>query len=241
MNRDIKIFETPDKLAQKLSEELFDAVAQKPGDYFIAISGGSTPNILFRYLANAPFKEKIAWNKIHFFWCDERCVPPGDSQSNYGTANHYLFSLVPVPGENIHRIHGEVEPRTEVIRYSNEIEHTLQFDNNDLPQFDRVLLGMGEDGHTASLFPGKNFLFLYSNIAGIAQHPQSGQKRISLTKEVLCNAMRITFMVTGREKAKVLSEIIKELPSSKSYPAAEIKPSYGEMDWMVDKEAAFYL
>ena len=241
MNNNLRIFDNPEEIAYKISNELMESVEQKPDNFFLAISGGNTPNVLFKCLVNSPFKENIAWNKIHFFWCDERCVPPGNSQSNYGTANQTLLSLVPVPGQNIHRIHGEAEPQAEVIRYANEIEHTLPFDNNDLPQFDWVLLGMGEDGHTASLFPGKNFLFLYSNIAGVAQHPASGQKRISLTKNVLSNAKRITFMVTGREKAKVLSEIIKELPSSKNYPAAEIKPLDGKLDWMVDKESAFYL
>ncbi len=241
MNKNIRIFDNPEKLASQLSEELMKAIDQKQGNFFIAISGGNTPNTLFKQLAGPSFNEKIAWNKVHFFWCDERCVPPGDSQSNYGTANKNLFSLVPIPAENIHRIHGEAEPRNEAIRYANEIEHSLPFDNNDLPQFDWVILGMGEDGHTASLFPGKNFLFLYSNLTGVAQHPESGQKRISLTKDVLSNAERIVFMVTGREKAKVLSEIIKELPISKDYPSAEISPVNGKIDWMVDKEAAFYL
>ncbi len=241
MNKNLRIFDKPEEIAYELSEELMHAVEEKSDNYFIAISGGHTPNVLFKQLANSPFKDGIAWKKIHFFWCDERCVPPGDSQSNFGTANLNLFNYVSIPGQNIHRILGESEPRTEVIRYANEIEHSLPFDNNNLPQFDWILLGMGEDGHTASLFPGKNFLFLYSNIAGVAQHPASGQKRISLTKDVLCNAKRITFMVTGREKAKILSEIIKELPSSKNYPAAEIKPLNGQLDWMVDKEAAFYL
>ncbi len=241
MNKNIRIYDKPEEIAFELSKELMESVKQKPDNFFIAISGGHTPNVLFKQLANPPFNETIAWEKIHFFWCDERCVPPGDSQSNYGTANDNLFSHVSIPGQNIHRIHGESEPRAEVIRYANEIEHTLPFNNSDLPKFDWILLGMGEDGHTASLFPGKNFLFLYSNIAGAAQHPQSGQKRISLTKDVLCNANRITFMVTGREKAKILSEIIKELPSSKNYPAAEIRPLAGKLDWMIDKEAAFYL
>lgn len=241
LNKNIKIFETPLQLANQMSDDLMKAVEQKPDKFFIAISGGSTPNVLFKCLANSPFKEKIEWRKIHFFWCDERCVPPSSSESNYGIASRYLFNFIPIPGQNIHRIYGESEPRTEVIRYANEIEHNLPFDNNDLPQFDLVLLGMGEDGHTASLFPTKNFLFLFSNIAGVSQHPATSQKRISLTKDVLCNSKKISFMVTGRGKAKVLSEIIKELPSSKNYPAAEIKPVNGKIDWMIDKEASFYL
>lgn len=241
MNKNIKIYDNPDTLAVQLSNQLMNAANQKPDDLLIAISGGHTPNTLFKHLANSPYKEKIPWNKIHFYWCDERCVSPTSSESNYGTANQHLFKNISIPEKNIHRIQGEAEPQAEVIRYANEIERFLPFDNSDLPQFDWVLLGMGEDGHTASLFPGKSFLFLYSNIAGVSQHPATGQKRISLTKEVLCNSKRISFMVTGREKAKVLSEIIKELPLSKNYPAAEIKPINGEIEWMIDKEAAFYL
>ena len=241
MYNNVKTFNTPLELANSMSEEIQNSVKECSDKFSLSISGGSTPIILFNHLAQPPFKNEIDWNKLNFFWCDERCVFPTDSQSNYGEVKKSLFDFISIPEINIHRIRGEADPNEETVRYASEIESTLSFTENNLPQFDWVLLGVGDDGHTASLFPGKNFLFIYSNIAGVAQHPSSGQKRISLTKDVLNNSKRITFMVTGKNKAKIVSEILNGLPASKNYPAAEIKPTNGIIDWMIDKEAAFYL
>ncbi len=241
MFKDVKIFDTAQKLADSLSLEIQNAANDNLNRFMLAVSGGSTPSILFRRLGQPPFKSEVNWNKLHFFWCDERCVEPDNSESNFGEVKKNLFDFITIPESNIHRIRGEADPNEETVRYANEIENFLPSKENKLPQFDWILLGVGEDGHTASIFPGKNFLFIYSNIAGVAQHPATGQKRISLTKEVLNNAKRITFIVTGKAKAKILSEIFNGLPISKNYPAAEIKPVNGIIDWMIDKEAAFYL
>ena len=241
MKKDLKIYDSPEQLALKLSEEFLAAVNNKSGKFFVSVSGGSTPLIFFKQLAKSPFKEKVEWTKVHFYWCDERCVPPSDTESNFGEVKRSLFDNISIPEENIHRIRGEADPSTEAVRYANDIEHSLQFDSDDLPVFDWIFLGIGDDGHTASLFPGKKFLFLYSNITVVSQHPLSGQKRISLTKEVLCHAERTSFVVTGKGKAKILSEIINNIPASKNYPASEIKPLNGNLEWLVDKEAAFYL
>ncbi len=241
MIKGLKVFDTPEQLAHELSNRLIQSVNEKPNEFSFSISGGSTPLVLFKKLSEVPFKDNLQWKRIHFFWCDERCVPPNDSESNFGMTKKILFDKIQIPEKNIHRIRGEAEPNIETVRYANDIENFLPKSENKLPQFDWVLLGIGEDGHTASLFPGKNFLFIYSNIACVSQHPATGQKRISLTKDILNNARRITFMVTGKGKAKVLSEILKGVPISKNYPAAEIKPFNGTIEWLVDKEAAFYL
>lgn len=241
MYNNVKIFDSPLELARSLSFEIQNAVNNKTDKYALSISGGSTPTILFNQLAQPPFKNEIDWDKLNFFWCDERCVDPSDIQSNYGEVKKTLFNFISIPKKNIHRIHGESDPNEETVRYASEIESFLPITGNKLPQFDWVLLGLGDDGHTASLFPGKNFLFIFSNIAGVAQHPATGQKRISLTKEILNNSKRITFIVTGKGKAKVISEILNGLPISKNYPASEIKPTDGIIDWMLDKESAFYL
>jgi 6-phosphogluconolactonase len=241
MFKGLNIFDTPDILAQHVSNEMQSLINKSPGNLFFAVSGGSTPLVMFNKLANPPFKDKVDWEKAHFFWCDERCVNPDNPESNFGAAQKTLFDRISIPKANIHRIHGEDNPNEEVVRYSNEIEVFIPSDENTLPQFDWVLLGMGEDGHTASLFPGKNLLFIYSNIAGVAKHPVTGQKRISLTREILCNAKRVTFIVTGKGKAKVLSEILNDLPISKDYPAGEVKSLSKNIEWIVDKEAAFYL
>ncbi|MCL5030767.1 MAG: 6-phosphogluconolactonase, partial [Bacteroidetes bacterium] len=204
MYNNVKIFDSPIELARSLSLEIQSAVNNKADKFALSISGGSTPTILFNQLAQPPYKNEINWNKLNFFWCDERCVSPTDSQSNYGEVKKNLFDFISIPEMNIHRIRGESDPNEETVRYASEVESCLPFTENKLPQFDWVLLGVGGDGHTASLFPGKNFLFIYSNIAGVAQHPATGQKRISLTKEVLNNSKRISFIVTGKSKAKVI-------------------------------------
>ncbi|MDR3625666.1 MAG: 6-phosphogluconolactonase [Ignavibacteriaceae bacterium] len=241
MIKGLKIFDTPENLARYLADELQSSINNSTGNYYLAVSGGSTPLVLFDKLAHPFFRNNITWDKSHFFWCDERCVAPDDPESNFGAADRILFKQIQIPEANIHRIHGEDNPNEEVVRYSNEIEKIVPAGNGSLPQFDRVLLGLGEDGHTASLFPKSNLLFIYSNIAGVAKHPVTGQKRISLTADILSRAKRITFVVTQKAKAKVLSEILNDLPVSKNYPASQIKSAAENIDWFIDKEAAFYL
>lgn len=241
MKNKIKIFNRPGELAYYLSQQLQDIVNSHTGDFFLSISGGSTPVIFFDQLAQDPFNNGIEWSKLNIFWCDERCVVPDSPESNFGAAKKYLFDNVNIPPQNIHRIKGEANPAEEVIRYTKEIEKVLPEGENKFPRFDWIMLGMGKDGHTASLFPGENLISVQSNIAGIAQHPVTGQQRISLTAEIINNARRITFLVTGKEKSQMLSEIFKEDENSKNYPAAYIKPLNGNLDWMIDKEAAFYL
>lgn len=241
MIKKLKVFDTPEILASHLSDELQSSINDSMENFFLAVSGGSTPLVLFNKLAQPPYAENIQWAKAHFFWCDERCISPDDKESNYGAAKRSLFDKISIPQKNIHFVHGDSNPVEEVVRYSNDIEKIVTTGSNALPRFDRILLGLGEDGHTASLFPDKSLLFIYSNIAGVAKHPVTEQKRISLTSDVICTAKRITFVVTGKEKARVLSEILQDLPISKNYPAAEIKSRSENIDWIVDKEAAFYL
>ncbi len=241
MKKNLHVFDTPLQLAESLAVQLKSSVNEIKENFYLAVSGGSTPVILFKQLASVQIKNEIHWDSVNFFWCDERCVPPENSESNFGEAKKYLLDFISIPPGNIHRIIGESDPNLEAVRYANEIETTLPKGKNGLPVFDWVLLGIGEDGHTASLFPGKNLLFIYSSIAGVARHPVTNQSRISLTKDVINNAKRVSFVVTGKVKAKVVSEIFNGLPVSKSYPAADILPVNGVIEWMIDKEAAFYL
>ncbi|MHB8338804.1 MAG: 6-phosphogluconolactonase [Ignavibacteriaceae bacterium] len=241
MNSSIKIFDSPLQLGLKLAEEFKDEVEKKSGNIYISISGGSTPKIFFRELTLPPFGNNIDWSKVHLFWSDERCVPPSDSGSNYGMTKKNLLDFIQIPAENIHRIIGESHPEKEAVRYSKEIDKVLPRDKSNFPQFDWVFLGMGEDGHTASLFPNAELLYSCSNIAGVAIHPVSGQKRISLTERIINNSKRISFVVTGKNKASILKEILDGLPENKNYPASRIKPLSGNLDWWIDKEAALYL
>jgi 6-phosphogluconolactonase len=229
----IQIFKNNRDLSSHFSDELMTISVQKE-KCFIALSGGSTPKIIFQTLSEH-FKEKIRWNKIHLFWCDERCVPPDDSESNYGMTKKFLIDFTDIPEENVHRIIGENEPEQEAVRYSKEIKNNV-VSKNELPSFDLVMLGIGEDGHTASIFPDQMQLLSSNKICDVAVHPFSGQKRITLTGKVINNSDKVIFLLTGKSKADILRKIIEE--NKKIYPAEFINPVNGELKFFVDDEAA---
>lgn len=202
----------------------------------IALSGGSTPTLLFRHLAEQ-YRDRIDWSKVHFFWGDERCVPPDDAESNYGTARELLLQYIAIPAGNIHRIRGEAEPAEEARRYEAEIREFVPNAGN-LPAFDLVLLGMGSDGHTASIFPDQMELLEADSLCSVARHPETGQQRITLTGPVINNARQVAFLVTGAGKAEKVEEVIKKKGAWKDYPAAHIDPERGDLYWFLDAEAA---
>jgi 6-phosphogluconolactonase len=229
----IKIFKNPAELSFEFCNELMKKSSQK-GKCFIALCGGSTPKIIFQTLSEH-FKDRIQWNKIHLFWSDERCVSPDDSESNYGMAKQYLLDFISIPEENIHRIKGENEPGLEAVRYSEEINNVVN-SINGLPSFDLVVLGIGEDGHTASIFPDQMHLLNSQNICEVAIHPSNGQKRITLTGSTINNSDTVIFIVTGNSKAGILYKIIEE--KKKIYPAEFIKPVSGNLKYFIDEEAS---
>lgn len=232
----IRIFKDSKELSLEFCDELMKISSQKE-KCFIALSGGSTPKIIFQTLSEH-FKEKIHWNNIHLFWSDERCIPPDDSESNYGMAKQYLLNYINIPEENIHRIIGEDEPEQEAVRYSKEINNIVN-SLNDLPSFDLVMLGIGEDGHTASIFPDQMFLLDSPKICDVAVHPLSGQKRITLTGSTINNSDEVIFLVTGESKTDIFRKIIEE--NKKIYPAEFINPLFGELKYFVNEEAAALL
>lgn len=239
MEVEIKIFSNPEEIAAHIAVEIKNLVSEnskKNLDTFIAVSGGHTPDVLFNRLSESPYREIIEWDKLHLFWCDERCVPPDDKESNFGMTKYYLLEKIDIPVKNIHRILGENDPEKEVKRISGEIKSIVPA-INDLPGFDLTLLGVGTDGHTASLFPGRQLKNVSDNIAGIAEHPLTGQKRISLTFDVINNSKEIIFMVTGNEKADIISRIMNEGDLKDKYPAAMIG-GMGKLKWFLDKEAS---
>jgi len=245
MEMKLKIYNSPEKIAIKLSEELNKVLNEKDKRFCIALSGGNTPRIWFNTLAQLPFKDSIPWYKVEVYWVDERCVPPNDTDSNFGMTEKILLSKVSIPEGNIHRIRGESDPVAEAERYSMEISNAttsrLKKDESGFPVFDWIILGLGKDGHTASLFPGEKLHNVVKNICGVAIHPESRQKRISFTERIINNADRVSFLVAGKGKAKVLSKIIKNTSTGKKYPASNINPSKGILEWIVDKEAASLL
>ena len=234
---EVRISETPKKLAKSAAKALMSLVRDKGRTRFdIALSGGSTPRLLFRRLAKK-YVSRVDWDRIHFWWGDERCVAPDSQESNYRLAADNLFSGVPVNPANIHRIRGEADPVAEAERYSEEMLKHLNL-RGTWPVFDLVLLGMGEDGHTASVFPDRMELLNSDEICDVAVHPVSRQKRITLTGQVINNASNIFFLVAGAGKAHAIAEIMNNRASALHLPAYHISPVSGALTWFLDEEAA---
>jgi 6-phosphogluconolactonase len=238
LDKEIKIFPTPYELAEKFAEELVGIIAdsakmKKPVS--VALSGGSTPELLFSVLGDH-YPNSVPWEYVHFFWGDERCVPPGNPESNYGMTRRRLFEKINIPYSNIHRIKGEDDPEKEASRYSEEISGCTG-KRDGLPVFDLVILGLGEDGHTASIFPGHLDLFNSDKICEVAVHPATLQRRITITGRVINNADSVTFLVTGKKKADIVEKIIKKSLIADDFPASYIVPVYGMLHWYIDKEA----
>jgi 6-phosphogluconolactonase len=164
-------------------------------------------------------------------------VPPDNQESNFGKVHHQLFSYIEIPDKNIHRIKGENDPETEVLSYSSQIKESIPQRNN-CPEFDIILLGMGDDGHIASIFPDQMSLLFIDQICSVAVHPQSKQKRVTLTGRVINNARKVCFLVTGLSKAERLSELFYLPEKSALLPAAHIHPFSGELIWLSDKSAS---
>jgi len=235
-NREIVVFPTIAKLAEFVAGLLNTLIAETAdGEYLtLALSGGSTPKQIFRYITSHD-TIKTRWEKVRFFWVDERCVPAEDDESNYKMTRQNLLENLAVPEGNIFRIHGENDPEKEAVRYSSIIAGNVPVENN-WPRFDILLLGLGEDGHTASIFPGNTALFQSSKICEVATHPKSGQQRITLTGPVINNASHVIFMVTGPGKASVVAKILQD--SNTGLPASFVKPSHGNLTWLLDEDAA---
>ena len=231
----IHISPNPEKAAQDFASYFSEWVKDKPRVH-LALSGGSTPKVLFRHWADQ-YSEKIDWEKIHFFWGDERCVPPDHEESNFRMAYELLLKPLNIPEGHIHRIRGEAAPEAEAERYGQVLKQHLPARRN-LPAFDIVLLGMGEDGHTASIFPNQMELLTESAPCAVATHPETGQQRITLTGPVLNNASEVVFLVTGPGKAEKVKEIIENGAHSLRYPAAHVAPKEGKLQWYLDEAAA---
>lgn len=202
----------------------------------IALSGGSTPKLLFQILADK-YAGQVDWSGVHFFWGDERCVPPDHIDSNYGMTKTLLLDHIEIPSSNVHRIRGEEEPVAEAARYSQEILSAVSAVDGR-PAFDLIILGMGGDGHTASIFPHQMHLLEETTICGVATHPTSGQKRITINGPVLNHAYQVAFLVTGEAKAEKVQIILEKQAGYQAFPAAHIDPAGGITHWFLDEAAA---
>ncbi len=204
--------------------------------FAVAISGGSTPRRLYTLLGSEAYRDQVDWRYVHFFWADERCVPKDDEASNFRTAFDTFLSKIALPDKNIHRIKGEEDPDKAARDYEEEIRGF--FGGSERPGFDLIILGMGEDGHTASLFPGSKSLGETVRLAIPVYLGEPSKNRITLTLPVLNNAVQILFLVAGPSKAGVLSEILGDGEKRKWFPAGLVRPAHGNMTWLIDQEAA---
>ncbi len=238
----IQIFADKNDLATAAAQ-LFSFLASQAvgsrGRFSVALSGGSTPQALFSILAEPPYSTDLPWSSIHFFWGDERLVSPDDPGSNYYHATKLLLDHVPIPLANIHRVKGELSTQAAV---QDTIEQLQSFANEGCtwPRFDLVLLGMGSDGHTASLFPGspgvENEGVMVKSVTAVYENRPA--QRLTLTPALINDARQILFLVTGANKAKALAAVLNGPRDLEKWPAQRIQARNGIITWFVDQSAA---
>jgi 6-phosphogluconolactonase len=235
----VQVLSDLEKISHKAAEMFVNisrSCIASQGKFSAALSGGSTPRRLYTLLSSDRYRNEVHWPSVHFFWADERCVPKEHEESNFETAFDALLSKVPIPDENIHRIRGEEDPERGARDYEEDVRKF--FGMSGLPMFDLVILGMGEDGHAASLFPGSKSLEEAIRLAVPVYLEKPNWNRITLTLPVLNNAAQIIFLVAGRSKAAVLSEILGDRRKKDRYPAGLINPVHGDLTWLIDQEVA---
>jgi 6-phosphogluconolactonase len=226
--------------AAALFTESAKAAVAARGVARIAISGGSTPKRMFALLADPAkkFASETPWDKLELFWVDERCVPPTDAESNFLMTKQNLLDHVPLPAARIHRMEGELDPSEAAARYESEIRNTFKLEGAETPTFDLVLLGMGDDGHTASLFPHTAALEEISLIVTANHVPQKDTWRITLTKPVINQGHEVAFLIEGAAKAEILAQVMLGPYQPETTPSQLIRPASGKLSLLLDKAAA---
>ena len=241
-----KVFPTPaataEAAAQLFLSAATSAVASR-GRTRIAISGGSTPKAMFQLLADPahPFLKAMPWDKLDLFWVDERTVPPTDPDSNFRMTRESLLDHVPLPPAQIHRIEGELDPHVAAAKYESDIRNTFKLEGAETPTFDLIFLGMGDDGHTASLFPHTQGLHELAPIVIANEVPQKQTWRVTLTWPVICQGREVAFVIEGAAKAKLLAEVFTGPYQPETYPSQIIRPARGKLTLILDHAAAAYL
>jgi 6-phosphogluconolactonase len=241
----IEILPDAEALALRTAD-LFALAAQEAaaarGRFAVALSGGETPRGLFRMLARQQFSQKIPWRHVQLYWADERCVPPDDAASNYGAAHDAFIRHVPIPEANVHRMRGEEDPATAALQYERELRALAAQEKpkSDIPVFDLVLLGLGADGHTASLFPHSEALNAEERWA-VRNAAPDGAPRVTITYPVINAARRVWFLVSGEQKAGMLAEVLEGLRAPEAVPAQGVAPTPGTLTWLLDEAAAAQL
>jgi len=237
--KNISVFKNVDEMADSFfnffKDEYLIAQSEKR-KYNIALSGGNTPLLIFQFLVHKRFVN-LKLDYLHIYWSDERCVPPDNKDSNYGNIWNTILRYLEIPEENIHRIYGENEPLLECKRYSERISDNLP-NENSFPVFNIILLGLGEDGHTASIFPDALDKLDANELCYQAFHPISKQPRITFSLKLINNSRNIIFLVTGKSKSKIAKQILKSSNIDLKFPAEFVKPHSGKLMWFLDTDAA---
>jgi 6-phosphogluconolactonase len=203
--------------------------------FTVALAGGTTPKQTYSLLCNSQYSEQIDWKKTHLFWGDERMVSPDHADSNFCMIKQTLIDFISIPPQNVHRIQGELEPRNAAQIYAKELK---TFFDSEVPKFDLILLGMGDDGHTASLFPHTSVLEVSDRVVTENFIPKLNAWRITLTAKTINAGNQIVFLVAGIEKAEALSNVLEGQHQPQTYPSQLITPENGELIWLIDQEAA---
>ena len=238
----VRVFETADEVAHAAAEQFVERAQNSSrisGRFAVALAGGTTPRRMYELLAGNQFRNAIDWTTVQLFFGDERFVPSDHPESNYRLASDALISQVEIPSVNIHRIEIQADATSSATRYESELHHF--FKDVDVPRFDLVLLGLGEDGHTASLFPNTNALNVTDKwvVANFVEKLES--YRITLTARAINAAANVMFLVAGANKAPAVSAVLNGPFQPESLPAQLIKPEAGTLTWLLDAPAASLL
>jgi 6-phosphogluconolactonase len=229
------------EVARRAAEEWIRAcrdAVERSGRFTVALSGGNTPRSLYDLLAGAEFRDKIPWDRIHFFWGDERAVPADHPDSNYGMARAALLAKVPARQENIHRVETDRGAVKAAAAYEDTLREVFALGAGAWPSFDLMLLGLGDDGHTASLFPGSAALSEAKRLVVANFVEKLKSERITMTLPVLNRAATVVFLVSGAAKAKAVGDILR---ARAPLPAAQVDPLGGRLLWILDRDAAAFL
>ena len=244
----IKYYVEPDTaaLAERAAQhfvEMASEAVHRNGQARFAISGGSTPKAAFKLLADPgqPWRSRMPWDKLELYWVDERTVPPDHPDSNYRMTREALLDHVPLSPEQVHRMEGELEPEVAAARYESMLRNTFRLEGAESPRFDLIALGMGDDGHTASIFPHTEAIHAMGGLVTANQVPQKDTWRITLTWQVINYASSVFFLIGGADKAEVLRNVFMGPRDPESLPSQLIWPSSGILTLFLDKDAAALL
>ncbi len=238
----IRVFKDINELSQFAANSFIETANQsiaERGRFLVALSGGGTPMQLYKLLGES-FHDKVDWSHVHFFWGDERCVPVDDSGNSYGQTKKVLFDKINIPAENIHRVLSELEPDSAARAYANALSVFAE-SPLDWLRFDLALLGMGDDGHTASLFPNSPVEVDSLTLAVKANYQGRPANRVTLTPKVLNSSRNIMFLVSGKSKAAALSKVFGDNYMPAQLPVQRIVPEDGSLVWLIDEEAGSLL